>query len=175
MPRPIVNINNRHLAYILFKVGGYGNQEIADILGLSHGTIVNWGKDKAIRELRQAVEVDMKSAARDYIESLLPEIVYTLADIMRNGSSERVRLDAASRLLDKALPMESVTKLVGDPNAPIFHELLKSREEQDVFQSIGELTPEQKTEYAAAIQKLEDLANATAVALDDDGKYTDGV
>lgn len=160
MSRPLAKINNKHLSYILFKIGGYANQEIADLLGLSHGTIINWGKDKLIREMRQAVEADMKTAARDYIESLLPEILFTLADIMRNGQSERVRLDAASRLLDKALPTESLTKLIGDPSAPVFYELLKSNEVKEAYRIVAELSPAQKAEYAEALDKLEQFANA---------------
>jgi len=83
-----------------------------------------------------------------------------MADIMRNGKTERVRLDAAARLLDKALPAETVQKIQGDPNMPILHALLDKDEDKAVVDRMAELSPDQMTEFAAAIEKLELLANS---------------
>lgn len=160
MAKPLTKLNHRHVAYILFRIGGYSNQETADILGYSLNTCINWGKDKLIREFRNEVEVDLRGAARDYLDHLLPEILFTMADIMRNGKTERVRLDAAARLLDKALPAETVQKIQGDPNMPILHALLDKDEDKAIVDRMAELSPDQMTEFAAAIEKLELLANS---------------
>jgi hypothetical protein len=162
MAKPLTKLNHRHVAYILFRIGGYSNQETADLLGYSVNTCINWGKDKLIREFRLEVEEDIRGAARDYLDHLLPEILFTMAEIMRSGNSERIRLDAAARLLDKALPAETVAKIQGDPNAPILHALLKTDEDKAIVDRVADLSPDQKTEFAAAIEKLELLANSTA-------------
>lgn len=160
MAKPLTKLNHRHVAYILFRIGGYSNQETADILGYSLNTCINWGKDKLIREFRLEVESDLRGAARDYLDHLLPEILFTMADVMRNGKTERVRLDAAARLLDKALPAETVAKIQGDPNAPILYALLKDDSDKAIVDRVMDLSPDQKTEFAAAIEKLELLANS---------------
>jgi hypothetical protein len=158
--KSLTKLSHKHVAYILFRIGGYSNQETADILGYSVGTCINWGKDKLIREMRQQIEEDLRGAARNYLDHLLPEIVYTMADIMRNGGSERVRLDAASRLLDKALPAETIQKIQGDPTKPILYELLKTEEEKKVVENLADLTPEDKAKMAEALEQLQVLANS---------------
>lgn len=160
MAKPLTKLNHRHVAYILFRIGGYSNQETSDILGFSVNTCINWGKDKLIRQFRNEVEADLRGAARDYLDHLLPEILFTMAEVMRNGKTERIRLDAASRLLDKALPAETVAKIQGDPNMPILHALLDKEEDKAIVDRVSELTPDQMTEFASAIEKLELLANS---------------
>lgn len=159
MPRELSELNHKHLAYILFRVGGYTNEETANVLGMAKGTCINWAKDKKIKALRAEIEGDLREAARDYLNSLLPEIIYTMAKVMRQGTTERVRLDAATRLLDKALPQETVNKITGDPNKPILFELLKNEKDQQAAAALQELTPAQKADYADALEKLESLAN----------------
>lgn len=162
MAKPLSKLNHRHVAYILFRIGGYSNQETADILGYSISTCLNWGKDKLIRQFRTEVEEDLRGAARDYLDHLLPEILYTMADIMRNGHTERVRLDAAARLLDKALPAELIQKIQGDPNMPILHAMLNNDNDKAIVDRVADLTPAQMTEFASAIEKLELLANSSS-------------
>lgn len=163
MAKPLTKLNHRHVAYILFRIGGYSNQETADLLGYSVNTCINWGKDKLIREFRLEVEEDIRGAARDYLDHLLPEILFTMAEIMRSGNSERIRLDAAARLLDKALPAETVAKIQGDPNAPILHALIKDESERKALDDISALSPQQKAEFAAALEQLEKIANSHPV------------
>lgn len=160
MGRQLTELNHKHLAFILFKVGGYTNEEIANTLGVAKGTCINWTKDPKIREIRKSIENDLREAARSYLNSLLPEIVYTMANIMRNGSTERAKLDAATRLLDKALPQETLQKIQGDPNKPILFELLKSDGDKAAADALMELSPEQKAQAADALEKLESLANS---------------
>ena len=160
----LTKLNNKHLAYILFRVGGYSNAEAAEVLGMSPQTAKNWGKDSLIQETRAEVEATITDGARNYLESLLPEVIFTIATLMREGDTQRIKLDAATRLLDKALPLESTVKVQGDPNAPILYSLVEDEKERKALDNVAALTPEQKAEFAAALEQLEKIANTQVEA-----------
>jgi hypothetical protein len=156
----LTKLNHKHMAYILFRVGGYSNDDTAKILDMSPQTCKNWGKDQLIQDTRAEVESTITEGARNYLESLLPEVIFTIANLMREGDTQRIKLDAATRLLDKALPLESTVKVQGDPNAPILYSLVENEAERKALDDVAALTPEQKAEFAAALEQLEKIANA---------------
>ena len=156
----LTKLNYKHMAYILFRVGGYSNDDTAKILDMSPQTCKNWGKDQLIQDTRAEVESTITEGARNYLESLLPEVIFTIANLMREGDTQRIKLDAATRLLDKALPLESTVKVQGDPNAPILYSLVENEAERKALDDVAALTPEQKAEFAAALEQLEKIANA---------------
>ena len=156
----LTKLNHKHMAYILFRVGGYSNDDTAKVLGMSPQTCKNWGKDQLIQDTRAEVESTITEGARNYLESLLPEVIFTIANLMREGDTQRIKLDAATRLLDKALPLESTVKVQGDPNAPILYSLVENEAERKALDDVAALSPEQKAEFAAALEQLEKIANA---------------
>lgn len=156
----LTKLNHKHMAYILFRVGGYSNDDTAKILDMSPQTCKNWGKDQLIQDTRAEVESTITEGARNYLESLLPEVIFTIANLMREGDTQRIKLDAATRLLDKALPLESTVKVQGDPNAPILYSLVENENERKALDDVAALSPEQKAEFAAALEQLEKIANA---------------
>ena len=156
----LTKLNNKHMAYILFRIGGYSNADAAKVLDMSTQTCKNWGKDQLIQDTRAQVEDTITDGARNYLESLLPEVIFKIATLMREGKSERIQLDAASRLLEKALPLESTVKVQGDPNAPILYSLVENENERKALDDVAALSPEQKAEFAAALEQLEKIANA---------------
>lgn len=156
----LTKLNHKHMAYILFRVGGYSNDDTAKILDMSPQTCKNWGKDQLIQDTRAEVESTITEGARNYLESLLPEVIFTIANLMREGDTQRIKLDAATRLLDKALPLESTVKVQGDPNAPILYSLVENEAERKALDDVAALSPEQKAEFAAALEQLEKIANA---------------
>jgi len=156
----LTKLNHKHMAYILFRVGGYSNADAAKVLDMSPQTCKNWGKDQLIQDTRAEVESTITEGARNYLESLLPEVIFKIATLMREGNSERIQLDAASRLLEKALPVESKVTVKGDPNAPILYSLVEDETERKALDDVAALSPEQKAEFAAALEQLEKIANA---------------
>ena len=48
----------------------------------------------------------------------------------------------------------------GDPNAPILYSLVENENERKALDDVAALSPEQKAEFAAALEQLEKIANA---------------
>ena len=91
------NLNNKQIRAIELLINCTHNQkEIAEEIGVSEKTIYNWMRHT--EEFRNALEWYRKEVYKD----CAPEAVKAILDILRKGTSEKVRLAAAKDILDRA-------------------------------------------------------------------------
>ena len=90
-----MKLTKKHLDAIGMMIIGQSCQQIADELGVSKQTIINWRADADfMREYERCIREDLAVVAGEAKEILL--------DLMRNGKNESVRLKACQDVLSRA-------------------------------------------------------------------------
>ena len=90
-----MKLNKKHIQAIGMMIVGQSCQQIADELGVSKQTIINWRADADfMREYERCIREDLAVVAGEAKEILL--------DLMRNGKNENVRLKACQDVLSRA-------------------------------------------------------------------------
>lgn len=91
------NLNTKQMRAIELIINCKMNRtELAEEVGVSERTLYNWMRCN--EEFRNALEWYRKEVYKDYA----PEAVETVVNLMRNGSSDKVRFAAAKDILDRA-------------------------------------------------------------------------
>lgn len=80
---------------IRLLIEGKSQQQVADEVGVNRNTIGNWLRNAEFKE-----EYDKQ--VKDVMSVLAGEAMAHLADLMRNASSESVRLNACRDILSRA-------------------------------------------------------------------------
>ena len=102
-------LDERQIKAIEAKAKGATIVDVAKAAGVSRNTIYEWIKLEEFKAELSRLEQDFLSSAKQAVISYGPEIVKQLKLIATKGTSEKVRLDALSKLLDKT--MSNATKI----------------------------------------------------------------
>lgn len=77
--------------------------EIAKVVGISRTSVYDWKKFPEIKARLEELEQDFISATKSAVVGYGPKAVSLLKDLAENADSEKVRLDAVSKLIDKVV------------------------------------------------------------------------
>lgn len=102
-------LDDRKLKCIELKAQGIEITEIAKQLGIARNTYYNWAADEEFKAELGRREQEFISSTRQAVISYGPKVVKLLIALAEKGDSEKVRLDALSKLLDKT--MSNATKI----------------------------------------------------------------
>lgn len=90
-----MKLSSQQIQAIKLLIEGKTQQEIADEIGVSARTIRNWQQNKEFsKQYRNELQAIMEGVAG--------EAIFTLVDLMRNATSDTVRLNACKDILSRA-------------------------------------------------------------------------
>lgn len=102
-------LDDRKLQCIELKAKGIEVTEIAKTVGISRTTYYEWAKDEEFKAEAYRREQEFISSTKQAVISYGPKVVKALIELAEHADSEKVRLDALSKLLDKT--MSNATKI----------------------------------------------------------------
>ena len=94
-------LDERQLKCIALKAQGTEVTKIALEVGISRTTYYEWMKLDEFKAEAHRREQDFISATKQAVISYGPKAIKGLIDLAENAESEKVRLDAYSKLMDK--------------------------------------------------------------------------
>ena len=77
--------------------------EIAKIVGISRTSVYDWKKNVEVKAMLEELERNFIFSAKQSVVSYGATAVAILKDLAEHGESEKIRLDAVSKLLDKVI------------------------------------------------------------------------
>lgn len=105
-----MKLTKKHIDAIGMMIQGQSCQQIADSLGVSKQTIINWRADADfMREYERCIREDLAVVAGEAKEILL--------DLMRNSKNDNIRLKACQDVLSRA-GFDAVAKSKVDLEVP---------------------------------------------------------
>ena len=96
-------LDERQLECIALKAQGMEVTKIALKVGISRTTYYEWNKLEEFRAEACRREQEFLSSTRQAVISYGPVVVAELKKLATEGKSEKIRLDALSKLLDKTM------------------------------------------------------------------------
>ena len=102
-------LDERQLECIALKAQGIEITKIALRVGISRTTYYEWNKLEEFKAEACRREQEFISSTRQAVISYGPKVVEELKKLATQGKSEKIRLDALSKLLDKT--MSNATKI----------------------------------------------------------------
>jgi len=102
-------LDERQIRAVEAKAKGFTITDVAKEAGVSRNTVYEWIKLEEFKAELSKLEQDFLSSTRQAVISYGPKVVEELKKLATKGTSEKVRLDALSKLLDKT--MSNATKI----------------------------------------------------------------
>ena len=112
-------LDERQIRAVEAKAKGFTIVDVAKEAGVSRNTVYEWIKLEEFQAELGKLEQDFLSSTRQAVISYGPTVVAELKKLATKGASDKVRLDALAKLLDKI--MSNATKI----------ELSDSRDDKD--------------------------------------------
>lgn len=96
-------LDERQIRAVEAKAKGFTITDVATEAGVSRNTIYEWIKLEEFKAELSRLEQDFLSSTRQAVISYGPKVVAELKKLATTSKSEKVRLDALSKLLDKTM------------------------------------------------------------------------
>lgn len=96
-------LDERHLKVCELLAIGTPAIEIAKIIGISRTSVYDWKVQEEMRARLEELEQDFISSTRHAVTGYGPKAVSLLKALAESAESEKVRLDATCKLLDKVI------------------------------------------------------------------------
>ena len=77
--------------------------EIAQIVGISRTSVYDWKKNIEVKAMLEELERDFISTTKQSVVSYGAKAVAILKNLAEHSDSEKIRLDAVGKLLDKVI------------------------------------------------------------------------
>lgn len=102
-------LDERQIRAVEAKSKGFTITDVAKEAGVSRNTVYEWIKLEEFKAELSKLEQDFLSSTKQAVISYGPKVVAELKKLATESKSEKVRLDALSKLLDKT--MSNATKI----------------------------------------------------------------
>lgn len=96
-------LDERQIKAVEAKAKGFTITDVAKEAGVSRNTVYEWIKLEEFKAELSKLEQDFLSSTRQAVISYGPKVVEELKKLATKGTSEKVRFDALSKLLDKTM------------------------------------------------------------------------
>ncbi|MBU3098369.1 MULTISPECIES: phBC6A51 family helix-turn-helix protein [Clostridium] len=96
-------LDERQIRAVEAKAKGFTITDVAKEAGVSRNTVYEWIKLEEFKAELSRFEQDFLSSTKQAVISYGPIVVEELKKLATKGKSEKVRLDALSKLLDKTM------------------------------------------------------------------------
>lgn len=153
----------------VFKIAGYSNTQIAQVLGISRGQTQGILENSRVKELLVTLRTNLTNAAIELLESYTIEAIQAIIDILRTSPDDNIRLKAAAEILDRSgIPKVSRSeKKIEEENTTTFTD-------DGIVDAIRELPPEAQEQAAQMVEQLEQfLTESAAIAVSEDEDESD--
>jgi transcriptional regulator with XRE-family HTH domain len=137
---------------VVLRIAGYEKQQIARILNVGLSQIAELLNDPAVSEKLVMLRAALPAAALDLLQDYMIEAVQTLVDIMRSAEDDKIVLQAAGEILDRA-GLGKATKserLQVNENRTVFTD-------DGIIEQLRKASPEVQEQAAQVIEQLENL------------------
>lgn len=151
---------------IVLKLAGYTRSQIGKVIGISKGQVKEILEDSSVNERLVAVRQALPQAALDLLQGYMIEAVQAIIDVMRRTEDDKLILQAAGEILDRAgLPKASRQER---------HQVNEDRTtftDEGIVERLRNAPVKVQEEAAQMIEGLERLlANADQVSEDEDAE-----
>lgn len=141
----------------VLKIAGYSNIQISRVIGISRGQVAEILLKPFVQSLLVDLRLNLSDAALDLLQSYTIEAVQAIADVMRTSSDDKVVIQAAGDILDRAgLPKTSRSEKKTE------HEETYNFTDDGIVEAIRQLPPEKQEEAAQMIESLEEFLSQHA-------------
>jgi hypothetical protein len=139
---------------IVLRLAGYERQQICRILNIALTQAQEILNDPAVTEKLITLRAALPAAALDLLQGYMIEAVQTLVDIMRASPDDKIVLQAASEILDRAG--------LGKASRQERHQINEQRTvftDDGIVERLRQASPELQEQAAQVIEQLENLLN----------------
>jgi AcrR family transcriptional regulator len=105
-------LDERKIQAALLKAQGIEVTKIAETIGISRATFYNWLADEEFKAELCRLRQEFITQGSDMVACLTPKVIKKIAWLMDHSDSDKVKLDAATKLLDKTI--SNATKITLD-------------------------------------------------------------
>lgn len=141
----------------VFKIAGYSNTQIAEIVGISRGQVAAHLANPDTEELLVTLRDSLSNAALDLLEQYQIEAIQAIVDVMRSSEDDGMILKAAADILDRA----GIPK-VSRSEKKVENEHTATFTDDGIVEAIRELSPEAQEQAAQMIEQLENFLESAA-------------
>lgn len=137
---------------IVLRVAGYERQQIARVLNIGMTQVNELLADPEVSEKLVALRAALPAAALDLMQDYMIEAVQTLVDIMRSSDDDKIVLQAAGEILDRAG--------LGKASRQERHQINEQRTvltDDGILEQLRTASPEIQEQAAQVIEQLENL------------------
>jgi hypothetical protein len=141
---------------LVMKLAGYNNTQMARAIGISRNQIADILAAPEVTEKLTLLRSKLPAAAMDLLEGYMIEAVQAIVDVMRSSGDDKLVLQAAAEVLDRAgLPKASKQERhnVNEDQITVTDDGLVDR--------LREASPEVQEEAAQLVERLESLLAAS--------------
>jgi hypothetical protein len=137
---------------IVLRLAGYNTTQIARSIGLSLDQVKSFLESPRVTERIVDLRNSLSQAALELLQGYMIEAIHTIVDIMRMSSEDKLVLQAAGEILDRAGIVKASRQ-----------ERLQVNEQRTVFTDDGiveklrEASPEVQEQAAQLIEQMESL------------------
>jgi len=155
----------KHISVIL-KIAGFSNTQIGASIGVTRGQVGDWLSEPDIQKLHMDTLEAIPGAAKELLQTYSIEAVHAISDVMRSSDDDKMVLEAAKDILDRAgLPKASRSEV--DKTSTNKFEMGIN---QDDLTVLRDLPPHLQEEAA---QMMEDFENQLKEMVEKSDKATD--
>lgn len=137
---------------IVLKLAGYSRSQMAKVIGISRGQVKIILENPATSDKLAAIRVRLPQAALDLLQGYMIEAVQAVVDVMRTTGDDKLILQAAGEILDRAgLPKASRQER---------HQVNEDRTtftDDGLVERLREAPPDVQEKAAQIIEELENL------------------
>lgn len=137
---------------VVLRLAGYEKQQIARILNVSLTQVAELLNEPEVTEKLVTLRAALPAAALDLLQDYMIEAVQTLVDIMRSADDDKIVLQAAGEILDRAG--------LGKATRQERHQINESRTvftDDGILEQLRKASPEVQEQAAQVIEQLENL------------------
>jgi hypothetical protein len=135
---------------IVLKIAGYSQTQIARVVGISVEQVKGMLRTVSVRERLVTTRMALSKAAIELLEGYTIEAVQVIVDIMRTSGEDKLVLQAAGEILDRAgIPKASKQERVSEQRTVIT--------DDGIVEKLRTASPEVQEQAAQVIEQLEQL------------------
>ena len=137
----------------VMHIAGYNNTQIGRTIGLSRGQVRELLRKPDVADMVLAIRASLPEAAIQLLQSYMVEAITTLVEVMRISDDDKMRLQAAGEVLDRA----GVPKASRQERRNIEESEMTIKADDSLLEQLRSLPPEKQEEAAQGIEQLQSL------------------
>lgn len=142
---------------LVMKLAGYTNTQIGRVIGISRNQVAEVLADPQVAEKLALLRSKLPQAALDLLEGYMIEAVQAIVDVMRSSEDDKLVLQAAAEVLDRA----GLPKASKQERHNVNEEAITVTDD-GIVEKLREASPEVQEEAAQLVERLEALLASSA-------------